>query len=72
MEIRKVVIREELIKSFRELEGVIQAVNDEALGMGIHPSKLRDTSGGFVLAPLIVAKVQILHSFALLQEKKGT
>lgn len=72
MEIRKVVLREELIKSYRELEAQIKAVEEEAAGMGINEFKLRDTSGNWVMIPLVTAKVQILHSFALLQEKKGT
>lgn len=72
MEIRKVVLREELINSFRELEALIKEVEDTANGMGIAPSKLRDTTGNLIMIPLVTAKVQILHSFAILQEKKGT
>jgi len=71
MEIRTVLIREELIKCFRQLEAQIREVENEAIEMGIKPEQLRTPNGGWPLAPLITAKVQILHSFALLQEKKG-
>lgn len=71
MEIRTVVIREELIKSYRQLEAQIGEVENEAKEMGIKPEQLRSTNGSWPMVPLIAAKVQILHSFALLQEKKG-
>lgn len=72
MEIRTVLIREELIKCFRQLEAQIEEVDKEAHEMGIKSEQLRTPNGGWPMVPLITAKVQILHSFALLQEKHDT
>jgi hypothetical protein len=68
-EVRPVVLREELMKTYREIGRQTDEVNKIAKDMGIEPHQLRDTSGNWLIVPLLVARVQILHSLTLLNQK---
>lgn len=70
MEVRPHVLRQELAKTYRDIESVEAEMRVEAADMGVAPATLRDTNGGWVFAPLLVAKAQVLHSLVLLNKKE--
>jgi hypothetical protein len=41
-----------------------------AMNMRIHVSNIRDGTGAFMMAPLLVARAQTLHALTLLQTQK--
>lgn len=70
MEIRPIVLREELMASYREVSNQITVIKENAEKVGIDPMRMQDTSGAWVLVPLFVARAQILHALTLLNQKK--
>jgi hypothetical protein len=60
MEIRPRAIREELMQLLTLVDASIDEVKKEARNRRILPQELRDTSGGWVMIPLLTAKAQIL------------
>lgn len=71
MEIRPIVLRQELVESYQDVQRQITVVKDTAVSMGIEPKDLRDADGGWVMIPLLLTRVQILHTLALLNQKGG-
>lgn len=69
MEIRPIVLREELMKTYREVTRQIEEVDKAADDVGVQTHQLRDLNGNWLLVPLITARVQILHSLAMLNQK---
>lgn len=69
MEVRPVVMRQELMSTYREIETQIEEVKKESAAMAISPHKLRDSTGSWALIPLLAARAQILHALALLNQK---
>lgn len=69
MEVRPVVLREELMKTYRDIEAILREVEDRALEMGIDPYKMRSTDGTWLMTPLLLAKAQTLHALALINQK---
>jgi hypothetical protein len=69
MEIRPVVLRQELMESYREVQLQIDEVKDRASIMDIRPQQLRDANGNWVYIPLLAARVQILHALVMINQK---
>jgi hypothetical protein len=69
MEIRPIVLRQELMEAYGDVQRQISAVKDNAMSMGLEPHEMRDPVGGWVLIPLLAARVQVLHSLTLLNKK---
>lgn len=69
MEIRPVVIRQELMQSLTAINAQIEEVKKEAATMGIEPYQMRDHNGSWVFILLLAARVQALHALALLNQK---
>lgn len=67
--VRTSELRKELMESYRELGRVIEEVKRQSVSMEIEPHQMRDAQGNWVLAPLIVARAQILHALVLMNQK---
>lgn len=61
------MLKPQLQRTLGQVEKQIVAIRKEAEAMGISEYDLRDSSGNWVLAPLLVAKVQIMHAMALIR-----
>lgn len=61
------MLKQQLQRTLGQVEKQIVAIRKEAEAMGISEYDLRDSSGNWVLAPLLVAKVQIMHAMALIR-----
>lgn len=64
-------IGRELAKNLAQINRLINEVNHTAESMGIESHKLRDSTGGLVLAPLVVAKAQSLHALVLVNQRRS-
>lgn len=60
----------ELVKSLGQVNSQIQSVEQQAREMGISVHDLRDTTGNWVVVPLLAAKAQLLHSIAIINQKE--
>ena len=69
MEIRPLVLRQELMDAYKDVDRQITLVKDEAESMEIQPGELRDGQGNWVMIPLLVAKAQLLHGLIILNRK---
>jgi hypothetical protein len=63
-------LRDELLTVLNQVDAQIDDVSQVAHDMGIEPVKLRHTSGGWMLAPLLAAKAQALCGLALLDANR--
>lgn len=68
MKINPSVLREELLKTLKEVDIQIDELTKIATNSATHPAKIRDREG-FPYARLLVAKTQIL--FALVELNKS-
>lgn len=59
---KSTTIEEELILALAKVSAQTAAVEAETDRLGIGPYDLRDTSGNFVMIPLISARAQILSA----------
>jgi hypothetical protein len=53
-----------------EIELQIKEVKKTALDRDVRPEQLRDDRGNWVMSPLLLAKVQALHTLVQLQSPK--
>jgi hypothetical protein len=60
-------LRKDIVALITQINKQIDEVNKEANGMGIRPCELRDSSGGWVLAPLLQAKATAYNTLVMLQ-----
>lgn len=63
-------LRRDTIKLINQIDKQIKEVEEFAQGLGIPPEKVRDTTGNWVMSPLLLAKVQAYASLIQLQAKK--
>jgi hypothetical protein len=63
-------LRKETVATLKAVELVITSVEDEAHIRNVPPQNLVDQNGSRVMAPLLLAKVQCLHTLTLLNEKR--
>lgn len=64
MEIRPQAIQEELTRTIAEINLQIDVIKEECERQKQDPLKLRDTNGGFIMAPMLTAKAQCLNGLA--------
>jgi hypothetical protein len=69
MEVRPRVLREELMSTLTLIDASIDEVKKECRNRRIMPSELRDTSGNWVMIPLLSAKVTALNALILLNRE---
>jgi len=63
-------LRRDTIKLINQIDLQIDEVTREAERLGFPPEKMRDSSGNWVMVPLLLAKTQAYASLILLQAKK--
>lgn len=56
---------QELRLSLKQVNNQMEEIRRECVERHIPPVTLRDTSGNYIWTPLVVAKANILHAFAL-------
>ena len=61
------ILRRDTVSLLREIDKQIDAVKTEAVRMGIPPEKMRDSSGNWVMSPLLLAKTQAYSTLVTLQ-----
>jgi hypothetical protein len=59
-------LRDELLAVLSQVDAQMNDMSRVAYEMGIEPVTLRDTSGRWMLTPLLVAKAQALNGLATL------
>jgi len=64
------ILRRDTIALIKQIETQIEEVTREAMLARIDPSKMRDSSGNWVMIPLLLAKAQAYSTLVLLQQKK--
>ena len=69
-EVRELELGRELVNALSEVEAQIQATRNVAIELGCTVYQLRDSRGGFMLAPLLHDKSQLLHALTLLNRRE--
>lgn len=64
------ILRREMIQLLKQVNCQIEEVNRHADQAGIQGYQLRDANGNWVMAPLLLAKTQVLAAIIQLQTKK--
>lgn len=64
------ILRRETVQLIRQIDAQIEEVKAESIRRGTVPSALRDSTGNWVLSPLLLAKAQAYNTLVLLQTKK--
>lgn len=67
--IRKMELGRELGKTVAQINSQLQTVEHDAKRRGISPHDLQDSSGNWVMVPLLAAKAQALHALVLINQK---
>lgn len=67
--VRELELGRELVTALQEVIQQIDATKKVAIEVGCEPYQLRNSDGGFMLAPLLAAKCQILHALTLVNRK---
>jgi hypothetical protein len=70
MNISPDILRKETVQLIRQIDAQIEEIKAESTRMGKVPSELRDSTGNWVLSPLLLAKAQAYNTLVLLQAKK--
>lgn len=68
--VRGIELGRELAKTHAMISSQINTVEHKAQEMGISAHDFRDERGNYVLAPLLVAKAQVLHGLTLLNDRQ--
>ena len=63
------ILRRDTIKLMRQIDAQIKEVEETAQSLRVPPEKMRDTSGNWVMIPLLLAKTQLYASLIQLQAK---
>ena len=64
------ILRRDTIQLIKQIDAQINEVKEEAQQIGIPPEKLRDSSGNWVMSPLLLAKTMAYSTLVTLQTKK--
>lgn len=67
--VRGMELGRELVKTLTQVNAQIDEIRKEAEARGIPPVKFRDSAGNYILAPLLAAKAQLLHSLVLVNQR---
>jgi hypothetical protein len=65
----KMNLGRELVRTLSQINNQIEEVKDQAENSEIDPYRLRDTSGNWILIPLLGAKAQCLHALAIINQR---
>lgn len=60
-----------LAQTMAQINAQIEAVGKIAKEMGCTIYEVRDTNGGFTVAPLLAAKAQTLHALVLVNQRRN-
>lgn len=60
---------QDLEKTYTDVQAQMVEILADSMERGIPPETLRDERGGYIWAPLLVAKAQLLHAIALLTKE---
>lgn len=63
-------LRKDTVALIKQIDAQINEVKAEAQQVGTVPEKLQDTSGNWVMIPLLLAKAQAYNTLVLLQSPK--
>lgn len=63
------ILRRDTIQLLKQIDTQIAEITQTAKDMGIPPEKLRDSTGNWVMSPLLLAKAQTYGMLVLLQVK---
>lgn len=61
-------IAQELALCLKQVNNQMEEIRQEAVQSNIPPVKMRDANGGYIWAPLVVAKAQVLHALVLVNQ----
>lgn len=64
------ILRKETIALLKQIDAQIDEVKTAANARGLRPEQMRDSSGSWVMSPLLLAKAQAHASLVLLQSRK--
>lgn len=64
------ILRRETMALLRQIDAQIEEVKKEAQSMGVPPSTLRDSSGGWAMSPLLLARAMAYSTLVQLQVPK--
>lgn len=64
------ILRRDTLALLRQIETQIEEVKKEAQSMGIPPETLRDSSGGWAMSPLLLARAMTYSTLVQLQIPK--
>lgn len=67
MIINKDSLRRDTIALMRGIDAQMEEIKAHADTLGVAPEKIRDSNGGYIMAPLLLAKAQAYHTLVLLQ-----
>lgn len=65
------VLRQEITACLRVVEEQIEVVKSKAVQLDVSPYSLQDSTGGYVMVPLIVAKVNLYCALVDLNQKRS-
>lgn len=63
------ILRRDTVQLLKQIEAQIYEVEEEAKRMGIPREQLRDTTGNWVMIPLLLAKAQTYSLLTQLRSK---
>jgi hypothetical protein len=69
MIVNKDILRKETMATLTSVEIVIDDIKQQAQDYGITPEKMRDANNNYVMAPLLLAKINALDILVQLQAK---
>lgn len=69
MDVSPNVLRRETVQLIQQINAQIKQVERKADEMGCKPEELRNSSDGWVMTPLLLAKAQAYNTLVLLNQK---
>jgi hypothetical protein len=64
------ILRRDTVQLLRQIDQLITEINRHAAQIGIEGYQLRDSSGGWVMTPLLLAKTQAYATLVQLQSPR--
>lgn len=66
------ILRRDTVQLINQIEKQIEEAKTAAVRLGVPPEKLRDSNGGWVMSPLLLAKATAYNTLVILQVKEET
>lgn len=60
-----------LAKSLAQINQQIEAISKVAEELGCTPYEVRDSTGAFMMTPMLAAKAQVLHALVLVNQRRN-